>query len=499
MSSSKAIGIVCAIAGVLALALTIVFMNGESFGIVAIDRYIGYENRIFDDDTVHEISVNFTDEDWESFIKNALQKEYYSANVTIDGETFENVGVRTKGNSTLSTINSSGSHRFSLTVEFDHYDKNINYYGLDKLILNNMTMDGSFMRDYVSYHIFNELDVPAPLSSFAHITINGEDIGLYVALEGIEDGFLKRTVRTTPDLCKVYKPDNTGNRRGQTGDQRNLGSSVDVKLQYIDDDPASYPVMFGTGAKSDITDEDKARMISALKTLNSFENVDTAIDVDELCRYWACCAFINCIDSYIGTTPHNYYLLEEGGSLRMVPWDYDSAFGNTGQYDASTYVNAPIDNPVLPDCNNFGNNSTDYAGTQWITDLPMVGFVFMNDEYKELYHSYLQELIDTVDTDAIVLEAYELIAPYVAADQTSSKKDNFASEAQDVGRYCQLRKESIQGQLDGTIPSTVNGQEADPDSLIDCSDLEGSSVGGSGAGGMGGMGGGIMSLFSFGR
>lgn len=47
----------------------------------------------------------------------------------------------------------------------------------------------------------------------------------------------------------------------------------------------------------------------------------------------------------------------------------------------------------------------------------------------------------------------------------------------------------IQGQLDGTIPSTADGQTAEPDKLIDASSVDMSALGGMGGGMGGGFGG----------
>ena len=41
--------------------------------------------------------------------------------------------------------------------------------------------------------------------SFVYITVNGEDLGLYLAVEGVEESFLKRNYGS--DYGELYKPD----------------------------------------------------------------------------------------------------------------------------------------------------------------------------------------------------------------------------------------------------------------------------------------------------
>ena len=90
--------------------------------------------------------------------------------ITIDGTVVDNVGVRAKGNTSLSTVASMNSERYSLKVQFDEYDSNTSYYGLDKLALNNIIMDNTYMKDYFSYTMMNEIGAYAPLCSYAYVT-----------------------------------------------------------------------------------------------------------------------------------------------------------------------------------------------------------------------------------------------------------------------------------------------------------------------------------------
>lgn len=97
---------------------------------------MGYENRLFDISKVHTIDIVM--DDWDSFIDTAQSEEYSECAVIIDGESYKNVGIRGKGNTSLSTVSSMDSERYSFKVEFDKYDNNKSYYGLDKLFLNNI-------------------------------------------------------------------------------------------------------------------------------------------------------------------------------------------------------------------------------------------------------------------------------------------------------------------------------------------------------------------------
>ena len=212
MSTHKNIDKICLVAVILSVLISIVFMNGEAFGIEAASQVMGYENRLFDTSKVHTIDIVM--DDWDEFLETCEDEEYTAASVVIDGEAYKNVGIRAKGNSSLSSVSAMDSDRYSFKIEFDQYDNTTSYYGLDKISLNNIIKDNTYMKDYLTYQMMADYGVNAPLCSYVYITVNGEDWGLYLAVEGVEDSFLQRNYGT--DYGELYKPDTTdmGGGRG---------------------------------------------------------------------------------------------------------------------------------------------------------------------------------------------------------------------------------------------------------------------------------------------
>ena len=86
----------------------------------------------------------------------------------------------------------------------------------------------------------------------------------------------------------------------------------------------------------------------------------------------------------------------------------------------------------------------------------------------------------------------ELISPYVEKDPTKfCTYEEFQTGTATLKEFCQLRAESIRGQLDGTIPATSDGQQADSAALVDASHLSISDMGTMNGGAMDAMGGGM--------
>lgn len=180
MSTHKNIDRICCVVIALALVLTVAFMNGERLGVEAVAYGGGYEERLFDTSRVHTIDIVM--DDWESFLDTCTDEEYVLCSLVIDNESYKNIAIRAKGNTSLTQVASYGNDRYSFKIEFDHYDSATTYYGLDKLCLNNIIQDNTYMKDYLTYQMMADFGVDAPLCSFVYITVNGEEWGLYLAV-----------------------------------------------------------------------------------------------------------------------------------------------------------------------------------------------------------------------------------------------------------------------------------------------------------------------------
>lgn len=502
MSGSKHFDKIAWTATVLILGITILFMNGGDLGLQAMAHTMGYETRLFDNTKVHTVDIVM--DDWDEFIANATSEEYAAAAVVIDGEVYKNVGIRAKGNTSLSTVASLGSERYSFKIEFDHYDSSITYHGLDKLSLNNLIQDSTMMKDYLTYTMMNRFGVDSPLCSYVYITVNGEDWGLYLAVEGVEDSFLERNYGS--DHGELYKPDSMsfgggrGNgrdfdmgdfeKREETGalevpegfdasdmpedfdpsdmfagggDGRfsvggsGMGSS-DVKLQYIDDEPDSYSNIWNN-AKTEITKADQERLIRSLKKLSDGEQIESVVDMEQVMRYFVVHNYVCNDDSYTGMMVHNYYLYEEDGQMAMIPWDYNLAFGTFHAADADSAVNTPIDNPV----------------SGGASDRPMFSWIFESEEYVERYHQLFTEFLNTIDIPKIIDDAYDLIESYVGKDPTAFYTDEaFEKGVETLRKFCDLRSESISMQIEsGETTENMGYADASSISLSDMGTMDG--------------------------
>lgn len=452
-----------------------------------------YAEHIFQDDTVNEINIEIDEADWQDMLENPLEEEYHKANVTINGETVGNVAIRTKGNTSLTSVANSDSDRYSFKLDFDYYDNNGNYYGLKKLCLNNNYSDNSSMREYISYKIMGEMGLDVPECAYSHITVNGEEWGLYLAVEPVDEVFLaEHFADATGDL---YKPEGMG----YTG----------ADLVYNGDDISAYT---GLNLKTNLNSSDGKEILALMQALEDGEGLEEVLDVEKALKYIAANVALANFDSYLGVTTHNFYLYEENGRFTIIPWDMNLAFGGFGGGEVDIYeptkqsmggfgggdkrkdtqdndavTNATESTEAQADANNQPQ-PPDNADMQGMPSMgsgekPLVTTLLENETYRSMYEGYLKEIAEKYFTQEymteLVTKIHDLIAPYVQNDPTAFctyEEFEQACSTDPTDRYSLVyyavnMAESIENQLNGGEPT------------FNTSSMKGGGFGGGGMGG----------------
>ncbi len=506
---AKLVSIIMAAAVVFCLWMTAFSRQAvEALGGMSVP--MAYEEALFDTEEMMRIDIQMKQEEWEEMLENAAAKEYYACDVQINDQKLGNVGLRTKGNTSLSAIaGNPDTDRFSFKLEFDHYVEGQTCLGLDKLILNNNYADATSMKEAVVYDMYRYLGVDASLYNYAELSLNGEYLGVYLALEAVEDSFLLRNYGTGDG--KLYKPDSMkmgGGEKGEfggqpprpgekdadawkeerrdqggenfdleEGDERqktargkmpggspSMGGGNGANLNYTDEELSSYSDIWD----GEVTDTDKAdhsRVVTALKNIGGGTDLEKYLDVDNLLKYMAVHAFSVNLDSLSGNMAHNYYLYEYNGMLNILPWDYNLAFGgmNMGpENDASETVNDAVDSP--------------FPGTTFF-------YALLEDEtYLSRYHEYLNRLAQEYVLGGRFREVYEgireRIDTLVETDPTALYSyEEYEAGAEMLYQTVMLRAESVKGQIAGTIPATDEEQREDAANLVDASEIDISVMG----------------------
>ena len=253
-------------------------------------------------------------------------------------------------------------------------------------------------------------------------------------------------------------PDSTGNTsnelpsnipNGMGGDMMGGGmggNSNGADLVWNGDDISNYSAIFDNAIFKTTDSDDYIKILDMIKHLDTMEDIESYLDVDEVLRYFAANTFLVNLDSYASNMKHNYYLYEDDGIVSILPWDYNLSFAGFQAGSSSNAINFPIDSPV----------SGSLEGS------PLIAKLLEIDEYKELYHQYLNDIVENFINngtyETLIAKTDSLISDYVKNDATAFYTfDQYEEAVSNLLTFGYDRATSIAAQLDGTQPSTSTG------------------------------------------
>lgn len=320
---------------------------------------------------------------------------YVECEVTDGTGTWQHVGIRFKGNSSLVSPWSQGIYKLPLRLNFDKLEddhpeiEDQRFYGFDSLSLSNGALDGSLVRDKLGTEIFARVGIPSPASAFYRIFIDhGEGptyFGLYTGIElPSDDSFLDRSFGEHDG--NLYKPDGAA-ARWDVWDPETLG-----KENHVDEaDYADAQGLFDA-LHADRTDA------AAWRT-----GLEAHIDVDGFLHWLALNAVIEDWDVY-GQMAHNYYVYadpDDGGRFQWIPWDHTFAFSGS--------VGGGLGGAL--------SLGMEEVGEQW----PLIRYLLDDPTYRARYEQFVAQAATSEYTPAEMAPRFEaahaLIAPYVVGPE----------------------------------------------------------------------------------
>lgn len=333
-------------------------------------------------EAVHDIYIEMEAGDWQAILDAPEAKEYYPADVVIDQRPVKNVGVRTRGNSSLRAARRHASERFPFRLKFDKYEDDQTFLGLDELVLNNGNDDPSFLREYFGYEVFRRLGVDVPYVSFFRVYVNGELQGLYTGVEAVDNGYLDR----------VFGSHHGNLYKAEVGATLEKDMDLDLLEQKKGDDT------------------DKADLQELIQILDDMEagdkgDIEQILDVESVLKYFAANAVLHNWDDYAGQFAHNYYLYMDNGQFHMLPWDINEGFLQTqAYYRESDGARQDISTPV--------------TGEAVLEERPLVEKLLSVPEYYGLYLQYCEALCKWLGDEAAgqIMQLKEQIEDAVQQD-----------------------------------------------------------------------------------
>jgi hypothetical protein len=350
--------------------------------------------------TLQEIKLTFYQTNWDAkldSLKAIDNGEYLLAkSVEINGQIFDSVGVKYKGNSSYNATNNKNP----LHIELNFVKKGQNYKGVKDIKLGNGFSDPTFIREPLSYEIARKY-MDAPHANHAKVWINGTYWGVYGNVESINKQFLQNHFYTNGNRS-FFKcnPEDFGGP-GTGGNYPDLVySSVDSAFYYNKYDKQS--------------DYGWAELLQLMETLKNNPNAsENILDVDRALWMLAFNNVLVNLDSYTGAFAQNYYLYHDKNDRWLsTVWDLNMSYGafpllNSNQVLTLTQMKQM--DPLIQSTN---------------ANRPLIKQLLANPTWKRMYLAHLKTILleNFASESDYKARALELQAVIDAAVQADTKK-----------------------------------------------------------------------------
>ncbi len=350
--------------------------------------------------TLQEIKITFSQNNWDAKLDSlkAIDNGDYllAKSVEINGQLFDSVGVKYKGNGSYNANNAKNP----LHIELNFVKKGQNYNGVKDIKLGNGFSDPTFVREPLSYEIARKY-MDAPRANHAKVWMNGTYWGLYSNVESVNKQFLRNHYYTDGNnpFFKCNPEDFGGPGTG--------GNYPD--LVYSSTDSAFYYTKYDI--QSDYGWKELLQLMETLKNNpNSAENI---LDVDRALWMLAFNNVLVNLDSYTGAFAQNYYLYHDKNDRWLsTVWDLNMSYGAFPLLSS----NQPLSLTQMKQLDPLAQSTN--------SNRPLIKQLLSNPTWKRMYLAHLKTILfENFASEADYKDrALELQAVIDAAVQADTKK-----------------------------------------------------------------------------
>jgi len=274
----------------------------------------------FNPEVLQRVDIWLNETDW-SKLKAAFQENtYYPADVTWNGTTVYNVGIRSRG------LGSRSSTKPGLRVDFDRYNSGQQFLGLKSFVLDNLTQDKTGIKETATMRFYTRLGIPAPRETHTRLYINGRYSGLYGLVESVDKTMMGRVFGSIGDDVQ-----NDGYLF-----EYNYVLGSPWRFTYEGSALPPYKARFDiktneSHAESTIWGpiEELVRRVNETSSGGIEQAIADRLDLPAFVRYISAQNFVADFDGFSGYDGmNNFYMYrkEESSQHVLIAWDEDNAF-----------------------------------------------------------------------------------------------------------------------------------------------------------------------------
>lgn len=214
-----------------------------------------------------------------------------------EGAWYGPVGIRIKGEQSYRSIDGKPS----LKIKFSEYQDDGRFFGMRRLVFNNMISDDSMMRERLAYRVFREYGSPAPRCNHVNVYLNDTLYGLYANVENTDEELLSEWFDN--DEGSMWEIHDADFREGLTAGFE-LEEGIDDRTQI-------------------------EALTVALTEPNATTRMFEYVDKTEWYKYFPVMAYIGNLDGYPFSDPgddSHLFLNPETGKFQFIPHGLDETF-----------------------------------------------------------------------------------------------------------------------------------------------------------------------------
>ena len=252
---------------------------------------------LYDQGTIREMNIQFYDANYHSTLVNSFfnyPSYRIPAVVSIDGISYDSVGVRYKGNSTFCLPNDDGNPKVPYNLDANYWISGQKIADYKKLKFANAWMDPTFAKEITATNIYQKY-MPSPEVSLLKVKVQGNYLGLYVNTESINKQFMEKHFGEKDGV--LFKCDPAGMFCGEEVEG-------EPNLHYLGEDSTNYYTSYNL--KSDNGGWDKLMELISALNFNT-EELGEFLNIDRVLWAFAVNTVIANYDTYNGYYVHNYY------------------------------------------------------------------------------------------------------------------------------------------------------------------------------------------------
>ena len=359
----------------------------------------------YDPMRIHDLRITFSARDWDrqlDSLKNLVSDERLAAQLTIDGQRFDSVGVRYKGNSSYFSVRNAGEEKLPFNIKLNFVNKKqLLPGGYKTLKLSNSFRDPTFLREVLAYQIAGQY-LPSPGVTFARLYINDRYYGLYHCTESVDDRFVRKHYGDAAGAFFKCDPD----WRAAAGAYCPAGDKA--SLTDLGPDTTCYLPWYEI--KSDTGWNALIRLVQQLN--HQPQNIEQVLDVDQVLWMHAFNNALLNLDSYAGRLCHNYYVYEDSlGVFHPILWDMNLAFGGFRLDGAEDH---PLSDEELAQLSPFLHLKNKNP------ERPLITQLLATPLYRKMYVAHiktiLEEQLRSGAWEKVLVDVHKRIAPEVSRD-----------------------------------------------------------------------------------